>query len=91
MACTNFCWLNGSDDSYAVFPDVYGSKAWIRIPLGFTQVTLQPSEFVKTFMVVVLAVYVEIYARRNYKWTTVMRIPIIFLLSFILMIFIQKI
>ena len=72
------------------FPDVYGSKAWIRIPLGFTQVTLQPSEFVKTFMVIVLAVYVEIYARRNYKWTTVMRIPIIFLLSFILMIFIQK-
>lgn len=72
------------------FTGVYGSKAWIRIPLGFTQITLQPSEFVKTFMVVVLAVYVEIYARRNYKWTIVMRIPIIFLISFVIMIFIQK-
>lgn len=72
------------------FPGVKGSKAWIRIPLGFTEVTLQPSEFVKIFMVVVLAVYVEIYARRNYKWMTVMRIPIIFLISFTFMIFIQK-
>lgn len=36
------------------FPETNGAKAWIRIPLGITEVTVQPSEFAKilTFLIV---------------------------------------
>nr|WP_259335125.1 FtsW/RodA/SpoVE family cell cycle protein [Amedibacillus dolichus] len=34
------------------FTEVYGSKAWIRIPLPGMEVTLQPSEFAKVYLIV---------------------------------------
>ena len=40
--------------SCLAFPEVKGAYNWIRIPLGFTEITIQPSEFAKilTFLIV---------------------------------------
>ena len=52
--------------STQLFEGVLGSKAWIRIPIpGLGEMTIQPSEFAKVYMVVVMAVFVELTARRR--------------------------
>ena len=52
--------------STLAFTAAGGSRAWIR--LG--PISLQPSEFVKVFMVVMIAVSIEVAGRRNFDWWT---------------------
>lgn len=40
------------------FDEVNGSQAWIRLSLGFTSITIQPSEFAKVFAILLVAVFV---------------------------------
>lgn len=40
------------------FDEVNGAKAWIRLPLGFMQFTIQPSEFAKVTMILLIAMFV---------------------------------
>ena len=40
-----------------LFVETNGARAWIRIPLGVTEVTLQPSEFAKIIAILVIALY----------------------------------
>lgn len=67
-----------------------GSRAWIRINFPGLQVTLQPSEFVKVFMIVIMAVYIEIAGRRNFDFWTIVKIPVYFFLMFFAFIVFQK-
>ena len=39
------------------FGAVGGAKAWIRIPLSFTEMSLQPSEFAKITVILIVAAY----------------------------------
>lgn len=63
-----------------------GSHAWIRIG----PVSIQPAEFVKTFMVVIIAVYVEIAGRRNFSVWTIIKIPFFFLCAFTGIVLLQR-
>ena len=51
-----------------LFTETNGARAWIRIPLGVTEVTLQPSEFAKIIAILVVALYlgdnVHSYSKR---------------------------
>lgn len=47
------------------FPEVKGAYNWIRIPLGFTEVTIQPSEFAKILIILIVAAHLG--DRRNSK------------------------
>ena len=51
-----------------LFAETNGARAWIRIPLGVTEVTLQPSEFAKIIAILVVALYlgdnVHSYSKR---------------------------
>lgn len=67
-----------------------GSRAWIRFNFPGFQVTLQPSEFVKVFMIVIMAVYVEIAGRRKFDFWTIVKIPVYFFLTFAGFILLQK-
>ena len=62
------------------FEGVLGSKAWIRIPIpGLGEMTIQPSEFAKVFMVVLMAVFVEMNAwKKNLTFWQIVRVPVIF-------------
>lgn len=70
--------------------EVNGSRAWIQIPLPGIQVTLQPSEFAKIFMVVIMAVYVEIAGRRKFDFWTIVKIPVYFYMAFAAIIVLQR-
>ncbi|MDE6196052.1 MAG: FtsW/RodA/SpoVE family cell cycle protein [Erysipelotrichaceae bacterium] len=73
--------------STLLFPSQFGSKAWIRIP-GISA-TIQPSEFVKVFMIVAMAVYVEIAGKRNFDFWTIVKIPVFFYIAYAGVIFLQ--
>jgi cell division protein FtsW len=49
-----------------------GSKAWILLPIGITQVTLQPSEFAKVALILIIAAYTgdvkKTFKDKNYIW-----------------------
>lgn len=78
--------------STQLFEGVLGSKAWIRIPIpGLGEMTIQPSEFAKVYMVVVMAVFVELTARRRkFKFWTIVRIPVYFFMVIAAAILLQK-
>ena len=56
------------------FPEVNGSHAWIRIPLGITEVTIQPSEFAKILTFLIVAAHLaDRNTPRAKLWYTVQR------------------
>lgn len=76
--------------STQLFDDVLGSKAWIHIYLPGTEITLQPSEFAKVFMVVAMAVYIEVAGRRNLDFWKIVKMPVLFLAGCSAAILLQK-
>lgn len=73
------------------FDPVNGSQAWIRIPLPVIgEVTLQPSEFMKTVMILLMAVTVEsTRSHPRYSWSTIVKIPFGFFVVSALLILLQ--
>ena len=69
-----------------------GSRAWLRLSLPMIgEVTLQPSEFFKTFMIVLMAVTVETTRRKeNYSCWTIIKVPVIFMLLGVFFIGLQN-
>lgn len=56
------------------FSPVGGAKAWIRIPLGITEISLQPSEFAKVSVVLIVAAYCgETKRRFESDWQMIKR------------------
>ncbi|MEG0506020.1 MAG: FtsW/RodA/SpoVE family cell cycle protein [Longicatena sp.] len=65
--------------STQLFEGVLGSQAWIRIALpGGFEFTIQPSEFAKVFMVIVMAVYIEVAGKRNLEFWNIVKMPLLF-------------
>ena len=62
-----------------------GAKAWIIIPLGITEVSIQPSEFAKIVAILIVAAYTADISKRFKSSYEMLKKPLIFLL---LMIFI---
>ena len=40
-----------------VFPEVNGARAWIRVPISGMDISIQPSEFTKVMVILVIAAY----------------------------------
>lgn len=68
------------------FPGVNGSRAWLR----FGSISIQPSEFVKIYMLVIIAVYVEVAGRRNFDWWTIIKTPFFYFCLFVGLILAQR-
>ncbi|MEG0264676.1 MAG: FtsW/RodA/SpoVE family cell cycle protein [Erysipelotrichaceae bacterium] len=63
-----------------------GARSWIR--LG-SLVSIQPSEFVKIYMVIMMAVSIGIAGRRNFDFWTIIKTPFIYLVLFSVVILLQ--
>ena len=68
---------------------VLGSRAWIRIPIPFFNITLQPAEFAKVFMIIVMAIYVESNVNRNTSVLKIIGVPLLFYIIFTIIIILQ--
>lgn len=59
------------------FDGAGGAKSWIYISIPFIgQMSIQPSEFYKVFMILCMSCYVEVSRRRNWDWWTIIRKPV---------------
>lgn len=67
-----------------------GSKAWISFWIAGQQITIQPAEFAKVFMVVVMAVYIEMAGRNDWDFKTIMKGPFLYFMVCIIPIALQK-
>lgn len=59
------------------FPAVNGSKAWIRIPLGITEITIQPSEFAKILTFLIVAAHLADRNTPKVKWWDAVKRPVL--------------
>lgn len=71
---------------------VLGSKAWIRltIPGVGMEFTIQPSEFAKVYMVVIMGLYIEMAGKKNVEFWRIVKIPCVFFTGFAIAILLQK-
>lgn len=71
------------------FKAVDGARAWIRIPLGPQEVTLQPSEFAKVVSILLIAAYIgDSKSKKN--WFHILSRPVGIILAFILIVLILQ-
>lgn len=69
------------------FPEVNGSKRWIRIPGGLT---IQPIEFFKIFFILYLANYFSKESVKNISVMQFLKVPIIFLIVISIFVFVLQ-
>ena len=69
------------------FPDQFGSRAWVRIP--GVPMSIQPSEFVKVFMIVIMALYIEMVGKQRSSLWMIIRIPFIYFICCAVIILLQ--
>lgn len=67
------------------FPGAKGSRAWIYIG----SISIQPSEFAKTYMVVLLGLVVNDFGHRNIKFFQFMGEPLLFFIAIAIFLFFQ--
>ena len=68
-----------------------GAKSWIRFSIpGLGQITLQPSEFMKVFMIVVMACIIEKVKRRPLDCWSIVKIPLSFYAIGAIVIYLQN-
>lgn len=69
------------------FPAVNGAKAWIQLPLGLG--TIQPSEFAKVYLVILMGLTVNHFGAAKVDLITYMKRPMLFFIAFLAIIIIQ--
>lgn len=72
------------------FPPVYETRAWIYLGTESFRISIQPSEFLKIFIPVMLAVYVEEAGKRNIKFLQIVAKPAVILLPIFAIMVPQK-
>lgn len=75
-----------------IFREAGGAKAWIRIPLGPAEVTIQSSEFVKVASILILAAYVgDVRKRYDKPCRQILGRPLLFIATYVFtIIFLQS-
>lgn len=72
------------------FEGANGAKSWIYLSIPFIgQMSIQPSEFFKVFMIVCMACYVEKARKRNWDWWTIVKGPVGFYGAGVILLFLQ--
>ena len=73
-----------------LFPAVGGAKAWIRVPISSVDISIQPSEFSKIMIILVVAAYCgDIRRRFPTDWAMLQR-PAIFVVGYMLIVLILQ-
>ncbi len=64
------------------FDPVGGARAWIRLPLGSTEVTIQPSEFAKISVILIVAAFLcDLKIKKKTSWELV-KVPALIIATF---------
>ena len=63
------------------FKETNGAKAWIPIELGFVSMSIQPSEFIKIIVILVLVVYLADIKNPTASLGNMLKMPLFFILG----------
>lgn len=69
-----------------LFPAINGAKAWIQISLQITQISIQPSEFLKIISILILTVYLGDVKVANAKASQLLKMPLFYIAGLLLII-----
>ncbi|MBP3399180.1 MAG: FtsW/RodA/SpoVE family cell cycle protein, partial [Erysipelotrichaceae bacterium] len=69
-----------------VFRSVGGAKAWIRIPIGSRELTIQPSEFAKISIMVIMATFLGDIENQHVSFEELVKRPMGFVLLFVFIV-----
>ena len=72
------------------FREVGGAKAWIRIPMGGRELTIQPSEFAKISIMVIMATFLGDVENQNIKFEELVKRPFGFIGVFLFIVMILQ-
>ena len=72
------------------FPRVNGARAWIRVPVSSLDISIQPSEFTKALVPLIIAAYCGDVTRHYEKGRDLWLRPFLFVLLFVFIIFILQ-
>ena len=72
------------------FTGAYGSKAWLQFHIAGQAISIQPTEFAKLFMIIVMGVYIEIAGRNNWDFFTIMKGPLFYFFICFVPIMLQR-
>ena len=66
-----------------LFPAAGGARAWIRVPISGVDISIQPSEFAKVMVILVVAAYRGDVKKTFDEQADIIKRPLIFILSYI--------
>lgn len=66
-----------------VFDSVGGARAWIHVPLGSFEFTIQPSEFAKVSIMIIMAIYLGDIHVQKISGKELVKAPLILVLLFV--------
>ena len=69
---------------------VGGSRAWIRIPISGVDLTIQPSEFAKVMLILIIAAYCGDIRKRYPKDSDLWSKPVLFVLAYMIIVLIMQ-
>ena len=72
------------------FREVGGAKAWIRIPMGGRELTIQPSEFAKISIMVIMATFLGDVEYQHIKFKDLVKRPLGFVGLFLFIVWILQ-
>ena len=73
-----------------VFPAAGGARAWIRVPISGVDISIQPSEFAKIMVILVIAAYCGDVKKIFKTNGEIVRRPLIFVVGYILIVLILQ-
>ena len=73
-----------------LFREVGGARAWIRIPIGGREMTIQPSEFAKISIMVIMATFLGDVENQHVSFEELIKRPLGFVLLFVFIVWILQ-
>ena len=76
--------------SCLAFPAAGGARAWIRVPVSGVDISIQPSEFAKIMVILIVAAYCGDVKKIFRKPADMVKRPLIFVVSYVLIVLILQ-
>ncbi len=73
-----------------VFPKVNGARAWLRVPISRFDISIQPSEFAKIMVALIVAAYCGDVKKTFPKGEEIWKRPVIFILGYVFIVLVLQ-
>ena len=83
-------WMGVALLACLMFSSVNGARAWIRLPVGSLDISIQPSEFTKIMVILIVAAYCGDVQRRFPTPGTMVKRPLILVIGYLVIVWLLQ-